>query len=301
MVSIILPVYNGSRYLSFAIESILTQSYTDFELIIVDDCSADNTYEIAQEYASKDSRIRIIQNESNKRLPASLNIGFRVSHGDYVTWTSDDNIYYSDAIKEMVAYLDSHADKAIVYTDMEIIDEDGRETGEYIYGTGDEKEIFCRNIIGACFVYRREVQEFLKGYSVTEYLVEDYDFWLRASEHFSIGYLKGIYYQYRVHGESLTATKKEEVYRKDVQLWKRAYRYCPEKYRTQMLRNMLYFSFLTNDDKTYRKAIKIMKKKYMDDYKKLELKYRFIEFFGCGFSLKVRKALKKVKPNRTPQ
>ena len=92
MISIILPTYNGEKYLSQAIESILSQTEQDWELILVNDCSTDRTGDICQAYTLKDPRIRVIHNEGNRKLPGSLNRGFREAHGDYLTWTSDDNL-----------------------------------------------------------------------------------------------------------------------------------------------------------------------------------------------------------------
>lgn len=76
LISIVLPTYNGSRFLRDSIESVVSQTYEHWELIIVNDCSTDNTLKIAKEYEERDSRIRVISNNINKKLPASLNIGF---------------------------------------------------------------------------------------------------------------------------------------------------------------------------------------------------------------------------------
>ena len=104
-VSIVLPVYNGETYLSLAVESILRQTYGNWELIIVDDCSADNSYGIAKSYAKKDPRITVYKNRENKKLPRSLNAGFCMATGDLFTWTSDDNILKPETIERTNLYL----------------------------------------------------------------------------------------------------------------------------------------------------------------------------------------------------
>ena len=109
-VSIVLPVYNGEKYLRESLDSILTQTFSDWELIIVNDCSTDGTQNIIEEYVSKDSRIRTIKNSINQKLPESLNIGFRISTGEYLTWTSDDNMYRPEALEVMTNYLDREKD-----------------------------------------------------------------------------------------------------------------------------------------------------------------------------------------------
>lgn len=85
-ISIVLPTYNGEKYLKQSIESILGQTYTDWELIVVNDCSTDSTQEIIDFYRKKDTRIRTIFNYTNQKLPESLNIGFREAKGEYFTW-----------------------------------------------------------------------------------------------------------------------------------------------------------------------------------------------------------------------
>jgi glycosyltransferase involved in cell wall biosynthesis len=84
-ISIVLPSYNRENYIAFAIESCLSQSFKEFELIIVDDASQDNSVSIIKSYMNQDSRIKLIQNESNKKLPASLNLGFSLAKGEYLT------------------------------------------------------------------------------------------------------------------------------------------------------------------------------------------------------------------------
>ena len=113
-VSIILPTYNGKKYIRESIDSILKQSFTDWELIVVDDCSTDGTAEILKEYVSEDKRISVVHNEINQKLPRSLNIGFSRARGKYLTWTSDDNRYLPDALKVMVEYLDKNAEAMVV-------------------------------------------------------------------------------------------------------------------------------------------------------------------------------------------
>ena len=105
-VSIVLPTYNGaSKDLRKSIDSCLAQSFRNFELIIVDDCSSDRTPELIQSYT--DPRIKYIRNEQNSRLPKSLNIGFKASRGRYLTWTSDDNFYLPETIEKLLAVLKS--------------------------------------------------------------------------------------------------------------------------------------------------------------------------------------------------
>lgn len=209
-ISIVLPTFNGERYLKSSIHSILSQTFPDWELIIVDDCSTDGTADIIKHYAQSDSRIRVICNEKNQKLPGSLNIGFSVAKGEYLTWTSDDNLYLPDALAEMAACLDFHPDIFMVRCDMQIIDENGTVTG--CAGTYTNEKIYTYNCLGACFLYRKEVYDQIGNYDIHTFCVEDYDYWLRILDCFgSIQSIDKILYQYRRHSGSLTETKKIQI------------------------------------------------------------------------------------------
>lgn len=206
LISIILPTYNGAKYIEKSIESIRNQTYQKFELIIVDDASTDKTPEIVDKYAEIDFRIKVIHNPKNCRLPKSLNIGFSNAKGKYFTWTSDDNIYKEDAFEKMLNVFNRNPQIDLVYADMTLINERGRETGRRIGKNPDA--IYQGNFIGACFLYRKEVHFALGGYKEEWFLMEDYDFWIRAYEYpFHFYYLPENLYYYREHKKSLTSKK----------------------------------------------------------------------------------------------
>lgn len=210
LVSIVLPTYNGSRYLDQAIQSILNQTYQNWELIIVDDGSTDETPSIISRYTMLDPRVRSIRHPTNRRLPAALNTGFAHAKGKYLTWTSDDNYYRPNAIATMVVFLENHPEVDIVYADWTIIDENGNVIG--YRKVGHFTELVHRNCIGPCFLYRREVQEKVGNYSEQFFLAEDYDFWLRAATHsFQFCPLHVNLYCYRIHNKSLSKSKRENI------------------------------------------------------------------------------------------
>lgn len=154
-ISVILPVYNGEQRVGRAIDSILSQTHRDLELIIVNDCSTDNTQHVLQEYAAKDSRIILLKNETNQKLPKTLNIGFARASGDYWTWTSDDNQYHSDALEKMCAVLDEQSEIDLVYADLTIVDMQGNVILES--KNGEPEEFRFKNNIFACFLYRKSL------------------------------------------------------------------------------------------------------------------------------------------------
>lgn len=205
LVSIVLPTYNGSRYLREAIESCLAQTYQHWELIIVDDCSTDSTPGIIAEYTAKDRRIRSIRHEQNRKLPQALNTGHEAARGDYLTWTSDDNRFLPAAIEEMTRFLNEHPSVGVVYTDSVLIDDTGRYMRDF--PALPPSQLAYVDAVGACFLYRRGVYETLGGYDTELFLGEDYEYWLRAYRQFELAPLHRVLYEYRWHNESLT--KKE--------------------------------------------------------------------------------------------
>ena len=201
-VSIILPTYNGAKFIERALTSITAQTFEDFELIVVDDCSTDETNSILQKYESRDSRLRVIRNSNNLRLPASLNIGHKRAKGKFITWTSDDNILKPEFLFELVNKL-KEKKVDIIFSDFEIIN----ENDEFIrfFKAGPVEILpFC-NPIGASFLYKKEVFEYLE-YNETLHGIEDYDFWMRAVLKFKFSHSTNPVYKYRVHSNSLTAT-----------------------------------------------------------------------------------------------
>src|SRR3989442_10179514 len=124
-ISIVLPTHEGARFLRESIDSCLAQTYADFELILVDDCSTDATPAILAEYAARDARVRTFRNGENLKLPQSLNVGFSHAAGRYFTWISDDNRFRPAALQTLAAMLDARPDLDVVYSDCSVIDEAG--------------------------------------------------------------------------------------------------------------------------------------------------------------------------------
>lgn len=211
LVSVVLPSYNGARYLREAADSVLRQTWENWELILVDDASTDDTAAIAAEYVKRDPRIRTLRNPTNRKLPGSLNRGFEEAKGELLTWTSDDNRYRPDALAAMAGYLEQRPEVDVVYSGYTTIDEAGAETGPG--RAAPLEELPFRNVVGACFLYRRHVHAALGGYAEDLFLVEDYDFWLRASAQFRIARLERDLYLYRYHDASLTSRREAEIRR----------------------------------------------------------------------------------------
>lgn len=240
-VSIVLPTYNGAQYLRKSVESIIGQTFQDWELIIVDDCSTDDTPELVEIFATIDSRVHVIHNNSNQKLPKSLNIGFGAAQGEYLTWTSDDNMYLPEALEQMKAYLDANPNVKMVRAPIATIDEMGNILSPELEYNFDMLPLV--NQIGACFMYRRSVLTEIGQYNEELFGVEDYDYWLRVYEKYSfIGNLRKVLYHYRVHAQSLTATKHKMVLRRLYDFRQRHWAFIFDKLRMKpALLTRLYY------------------------------------------------------------
>src|SRR5574341_765066 len=148
-VSIVLPTYNGARYLRQSIESCLNQTYKHIELIIVDDGSKDSTPEIVESY--NDPRIKYIKHKKNRGLPNALNTGFANTTGEYLTWTSDDNLYLPQTIEKMVAFIEE-SKCSFIFCDYFAFYGDNMAAKE-LRLLPDQPLFEKGNCIGYCFLY----------------------------------------------------------------------------------------------------------------------------------------------------
>jgi glycosyltransferase involved in cell wall biosynthesis len=130
-VSIGLPVFNGENYLPRALDSILRQTYSDFELIISDNASTDGTQEICKEYASSDSRIRYFRNDANLGAARNYNRVFSLSSGTYFKWASHDDLCAPEFLERCVEVLDRESGVVLCYSRTSIIDERGKSISIY--------------------------------------------------------------------------------------------------------------------------------------------------------------------------
>ncbi|MFN3619250.1 glycosyltransferase family 2 protein [Sphingorhabdus sp.] len=208
-VSMIVPVFNGAKYLGAALDSILTQDFGDFELICVDDGSNDTTPQILADYARRDSRIVHLSNESNLGLPATLNCGFAHARGQYHSWTSHDNVLRPEMLSTLVQVLDADAAIGVAYAGYSVINSDGQILRYQPPRPAEDR--WFGNPVGAAFLYRREVTEKLRGYDQNLFGVEDYDFWLRAARNFLLQPIDRDLYLYRRHNDSLTNQRSRQI------------------------------------------------------------------------------------------
>ncbi|MEA3377268.1 MAG: glycosyltransferase [Chloroflexota bacterium] len=200
-ISVVMAVYNAGEYLRQSIDSILEQTYRDFEFLIIDDGSTDDTGQILASY--DDPRTVILGNEQNRGLAASLNRGLAVAGGEYVARQDADDVSYPRRLAKQVAYLDAHPEAGVVGTTTEWIDEndDVLQVWHQPTENGAIQETllkYCCLIHGST-MYRRRCFEEMGGYDPAMRTGQDYDFWLRVSEAWDLANLPDVLYRYRWH------------------------------------------------------------------------------------------------------
>lgn len=131
LVSVVVPAYNASRFLRQAVDSVLAQTYSNLELIIVDDCSTDDTLQIIQEYAARDSRVRVIAGEENQGVARVRNRGIQAAQGEYIALLDSDDYWAADKLERQLCLLQAeHAQ--IAYCSVEFVDENDRRMKSFI-------------------------------------------------------------------------------------------------------------------------------------------------------------------------
>lgn len=137
--SVGLPVYNGEKFVARAIESILNQDFRDFELIICDNASTDNTSQICQEYAVRDPRVRYYRNETNIGAAPNHNRVFELATAKYFKWAAHDDEDYPEFFSRCLQVLDSAPDSVVlVYPQAELINQDGEVSGQYVVSVASD-------------------------------------------------------------------------------------------------------------------------------------------------------------------
>lgn len=181
-VSVIMGVFNSAKKVGVAIESILNQTFTDFEFIICDDASTDNTYETIKEYAGKDKRIKLLKNEKNLGLAKTLNICLESARGKYIARMDDDDFSHPQRFEKQIKFLDENPEYAIVGTSKNYFDENGIWGKAIHSGERTLIDIYCgRNFTHPSVMMRREALESVGFYTDSPFTLrcEDYDLWCK--------------------------------------------------------------------------------------------------------------------------
>ena len=211
-VTVLMPVHNAASYLREAIQSILDQTFRDFEFLIVDDCSTDGSYDILQGY--RDPRIRVIHSDRHLKLAGALNLGMDLATGKYLARMDADDISLPERLAVQVDFMEQHPDIGIC--------------GSWVKTFGTQKGAIYRQPVGTdmaraytlfespfmhpTVVMRRSLfEKATLRYDIGYYPTEDYELWERALRLFPGTNLPTILLRYRVHGQSMTQSDWPEM------------------------------------------------------------------------------------------
>ncbi|MCD4753853.1 MAG: glycosyltransferase [Anaerolineaceae bacterium] len=208
-----MPVYNTENYVAEAIESVLQQTFTDFEFIIIDDGSTDNSLVIIQLYAEKDSRIQIVMNHENLGITKSLNKGIKLARGRFIARMDADDISFPERLQIQYDYMIANPTCAILGTWANIIDESGNLISTWRMPTSNEfikwNLIWQNTFIHTSVMIRKSVFTNCEPYHEGYHYAEDYELWERMSLNFRMENLPEIYVEHRIHTESIGSREAE--------------------------------------------------------------------------------------------
>lgn len=218
-VSIITPYYNGRNFIEDAVNSVLMQTYEDFEMIIVNDASPDKPIDFLGQLAGMDKRIRVLTHEKNRGIAAARNTAIKQAKGDCIALLDQDDIWLPDKLQLQIDYLKDHRESGLVFSNYYRIDKIGTITGQgkkckTVVGNSSEStliNLFMKNRITACSVlFRRECLDAVGKFD--ESLMggtDDYDMWLRIAGRYQTGYIDEPLVKRRSHGENTSNKFKE--------------------------------------------------------------------------------------------
>lgn len=148
-VSVIMPAYNAEATIAASIESVLNQTHENLELLVVNDCSKDNTAEIVREYAARDGRVRFLENEKNSGVSLTRNLGVREARFDWVAFLDSDDTWTKNKLERQLCVMQEHPECALFFTSTSYVDEEGTRS-DYVLHAPEKvfyKDLLCQNVV----------------------------------------------------------------------------------------------------------------------------------------------------------
>ena len=228
-VSIIIPNYNYARFIGETLQSVLDQTFTDFEAIVVDDGSKDNSVEVIRSFASRDARIRVVE-KTNGGLSSARNAALPLLKGRLVTFLDSDDIWTPDFLSTMVEHFEKNPKAMVAFSNARLFESGtGRLLGGW-FGPNSRRTPYSGRIAAKLFIegnhipivtamVRREVIDKAGAFDIRFRVGEDWDFWLRVASHFKVDYIDRELCRIRRHSSNssflpLNAFNQIRIYRK---------------------------------------------------------------------------------------
>lgn len=216
LVSVLTPAYNRIKYIDEAVQSVLDQSYSNIEYIVIDDGSSDGTFERLQEY-ERDGNLTLLTHPGrvNKGQAAALNLGLQRAKGEFICVLDSDDWFDSSKLSGQVSYLDENMDVGIVYGTTSVVDESGNERYQLPSVTPSKRQsaddllLDCFIVSPGCALMRSELVAQVGGFDETLRAAQDHDLALKIAEKSAIGYVDDICFYYRKHDDSISKNGQE--------------------------------------------------------------------------------------------
>ena len=207
LISIITPSYKSEKFISQTIESVLSQTYKNWEMIIVDDCSPDNSYEIIEDYVKKDNRIKLIKLEKNSGPAVARNTAIKESRGRYIAFLDADDLWIPEKLEKQINFMKEN-DLSFTYSAYDLIGEEDNNLGEFIPPVEvSYNSILKTNPIG-CLTAIYDIKKLGKVYMPNILKRQDYGLWLKILK--QIDSTKGMKEKlaiYRIRKNSVSSNK----------------------------------------------------------------------------------------------
>ncbi len=289
-VDILLATYNGEKYLKEQMDSILNQTHSDFRLIISDDCSIDKTKEILEEYAKKDDRIVLFNQEKNLGVTGNFEFLLSKVTSDYFMFSDQDDIWKKDKIEKCIAKIKNDA-ADLVYSDLEVVDENLQVTYESYWKLkgfydkikkhNDFDSLYLNNYITGCTMLSKKewIKKILPFPHGSEFVIFDYWMALMISQNGKMAYIEQPLIQYRQHKKNTIGSKK----RSDSinSFWEMRDLFVEVKIEH-------FQTFVNNEDRFEKEETKLLSKKSLEYFQRLK-NVKHVNFKSWGLFFKLYK------------
>jgi len=231
-ISVCIPTYNYEKYISQAIDSVLSQTFTDFELLIADDCSSDSSDEVIKCYTKKDSRIKYIRHQKNLGMVENWNYCLRQARGKYIKFLfGDDFLVSAQALEKMYSVMEADASVSLVSSARMIVDDKSVKTDVWSYSNKDIVENgYCAiqrcllrhiNLIGEPTAVMFKTAQAIRGFNQQYRQIVDLEMWFHLLEQGRFAFLAEPLCAFRVHHQQQTAKTTKDIYLSEgVQIYK---------------------------------------------------------------------------------
>ena len=210
MVSVVIPCYNAEKYIASTLHSVMKQSYSALEIIVIDDGSKDTSAEIVTEIARVDNRIRLYY-KANSGVADSRNVGIRSANGDYIAFLDADDLFEPEDVAKKVAYLQQHPAAGLVHSAEERFQSDTGKSVAIVRGKGGNVLPLLlamkTNVVHSpsSVVVRKSVLDQVGYFDINLSTSADWEMWVRLAKHTVFGYLDQPLVRYRIHGQQMHA------------------------------------------------------------------------------------------------